>query len=167
MKQKVFRKKILILRDKMLQLALRILNEEQDAEDVVQEVFLKLWITKNSLVDIQSIEAYITTMTKNACFDKIKLKKHNVDIAALVSQKTRCLEQEMDNKEAVNIIKVIIDELPELQRLIITMHDVEDYSTKEIAKNTGSTINAVRMNLSRARKRVRDIYQSYLKNENT
>ncbi|PIF02516.1 MAG: RNA polymerase subunit sigma-70 [Paludibacter sp.] len=166
MKQKVFRKNVLILRDKMLHIALRILNKEQDAEDVVQEVFLKLWMTKDALAGVENIEAYVTTMTKNACFDKIKLKKQNVDITNLVYQKARCLEKDIDTREAVNIIKVIIDELPDLQRLIITMHDMEDYTTKEVAKNIGSSIDAVRMNLSRARKRVRDIYQSYLNYEN-
>ncbi len=166
MRQRVFRKDVLILRDKMLHIALRILKDEQDAEDVVQEVFLKLWTTRSALSDIENLEAYVTTMTKNACFDKIKLKKQNVDTTVLICQKAKCLEQELDNREAVNIIKLIIDELPDLQRLIITMHDVEDYTTKEVAKNIGANIDAVRMNLSRARKRVRDIYQNYLKNEN-
>ncbi len=165
MSPKSFRKNVLVWRREMLLIALKTLNNEHDAEDVIQEVFLKLWVARASLHKIEKIEAYLTTMVKNRCLDKIKLKKQNVDVAEVPIVSGQTFEEDFQNKETVEIIAYLIEQLPELQKMMIKMHDMDGYTTVEIAKNTGTSVEAIRMNLSRARKRVRDMYQQYLDHE--
>ncbi len=165
MSPKSFRKNVLVWRRKMLLIALKTLNNEHDAEDVIQEVFLKLWVARASLHKIEKIEAYLTTMVKNRCLDKIKLKKQNVDVTEVPIVSGQTFEEDFQNKETVEIIAYLIEQLPELQKIMIKMHDMDGYTTAEIAKNTGTSVEAIRMNLSRARKRVRDMYQQYLDHE--
>ncbi len=165
MNQKWFKKGILAWREKMLHLAFQILNNREDAEDVVQEVFLKLWMTPSALSDIDKPEAYLTTMIKNKCFDHIKLKKTNEALTEQTWHISQSLEQQLEHQEACDIIGIIIEQLPELQKMMIRLHDIDHYTSQEIANNIGCKIDAVRMNLSRARKKVRELYQNYLDNE--
>jgi RNA polymerase sigma-70 factor (ECF subfamily) len=67
-------------------------------------------------------------------------------------------EQELENADAVGIVKQIIETLPPLQKMIIKMRDIEDYDMSTIAEITGCTEEAVRMNLSRARKKVKEVF---------
>lgn len=166
MKQDIYRQHILVLRDKMLNLALKYLGERDDAEDVVQEVLLKLWHTKEQLKSVDNPEAYAMTMTKNRCLDMLKNNKkfQDAEIPNVISQADTPSEA-TENREAVAIIGKIIETLPDLQRMIITMKDVEDYDMKEIADITGTSVEAVRMNLSRARKKIKEIYLTYLNYE--
>ncbi len=164
MNRNIFIKRISGLRNNMLQVASRLLKNEEDAEDIVQEVFLKLWTIRDRLSDIENVEGYITQMTKNLSLDKLRLKRQTEDITG-TNTSSQSLEKQLENRETVNLIGVIIDNLPTLQKMIIKMHDMEEYETEEIAKITGASVGAIRMNLSRARKKVRDVYLKHLNYE--
>ena len=154
-----FKKEILPLRQQLFRLSLKMLDDEQDAEDAVQEVLLKLWSKRDMLDSCENPAAFATTVTKNHCLDKLKLKKQTEtidDFYALAEKDNPHLQLERKNTE--QILRHIIQTLPQLQQLIITMKDVEEYEVDEIAEITGTNTEAVRMNLSRARKKVREEY---------
>ena len=69
-----FKEDILPMKNKLFRMALRLLKSTAEAEDVVQEIFLKLWSKRETLKEYRSIEAFSMTMTKNLCLDKLKAK---------------------------------------------------------------------------------------------
>ena len=154
-----FKTEILPLRQQLFRLSLKLLEDEQDAEDAVQESLLKLWHVRNTLKSYESPAAFATTVTKNLCLDKIKLRKHTetIDEHYAVSGNDNP-QLQLERQDTNRILRMIIRQLPSLQQQIITMKDVEEYEAEEIAEITGASIEAVRTNLSRARKKVREEY---------
>lgn len=159
MSSKRFKQEIVPLRQQLFRLSLKMLGDEQDAEDAVQESLLKLWHVRDTLVSYDSPGAFATTVTKNTCLDKIRLRKQTktVDDYFIVSDSDNP-QLQLERQDTNKLIRMIIQTLPPLQQQIITMKDVEEYETEEIAEITGTTIEAVRTNLSRARKKVREEY---------
>ena len=159
-----FKKEILPLRQQLFLMSLKLLEDEQDAEDAVQESLLKLWRVRDTLKSYENPGAFATTVTKNICRDKIKIKKQNEtldDHFSLSAGDNPHLQIERKNTE--QILRTIIQSLPTLQQQIITMKDVEEYEIEEIAEITGTKMEAVRTNLSRARKKVREEYLRLVK----
>lgn len=141
--------------------AQRLTEDYFDAEDVVQEVMLKLWNIREQLHEYRSIEALAVKITHNVCMD-VRRKKQNRAISmdwgrtTHPSAMTPC--QLLEEKDEMGLLRQIIGSLPPLQQAILRMRDVEEYETAEIAEITGCSAEAIRSNLSRARKKVRDIY---------
>lgn len=154
-----FKKEILPLRQQLFRISLKILGDEQDAEDAVQEVFLKLWRVCETLEFYENPAAFATTVTKNHCLDKLRLKRQTDTIENYfgIAENDNPHEQ-LERKDTNEIIRSIIRCLPYLQQQIIIMKDVEEYEIEKIAEITGTKSEAVRMNLSRARKKVREEY---------
>lgn len=149
------------MQGKMFSIARQLLANGEDADDAVQETFLRLWQKREQLATHPSVEGYAMQTLKNICLDKIKLKKDNVSIDYLeFSFSNDETYNAVQNRDSTKIIKRIIETLPKLQKMIITMRDVEEYELSEIAEITGTTVAAVKVNLSRARKRVRDVFIS-------
>jgi len=163
MSQERFKAEILPIRERLFHIAQRILVEEQEAEDAVQEVLLKLWRTRDSLDNNESPAAYATTVTKNHCLDRLKVMNRQEPLDD--SYSTRAGNDnpylQLERKNTEEILQKIIENLPPLQQAIIRMKDMEEYEVEEIAEITGTNIEAVRVNLSRARKKVREEYSKY------
>lgn len=115
---------------------------------------------RDALDQYRSVEALAVTMTKNLTLDKIKLRKPQGDEQDLlrIETETRNPALLLEQQDAVACIRRLIEQLPTLQQTIIRMKDVEGYELAEIAAITGTQIEAVRSNLSRARKKVREHY---------
>lgn len=159
MDSKRFEKEILSLRHQLFNSSLRMLGNEQDAEDAVQESLLKLWRVRNTLKSYDSPIAFAVTVTKNTCLDKIRLRKQTQTIDEYFKLSDSDNPQlQLERQDTNKIIRMIIQTLPPLQQQIVLMKDIEEYETEEIAQITGTTIEAVRTNLSRARKKVREEY---------
>lgn len=160
MELKQFKISVLPLRSKLLCYAQKLTEESADAEDAVQEVMLKLWNIRQQLDDYRSIEALSMTMTRNACMDQWRSKR--TDTLSLdqvqAPSPTATPERLLEEKDEFRLMREIIASLPPLQQAIIRMKDIEEYETEEIAEITGCKAEAIRSNLSRARKKVRDIY---------
>jgi RNA polymerase sigma factor (sigma-70 family) len=150
---------------KLYGFAFRILRNQEEAEDVVQEVFIRLWKMGQKLDEYKSVDALATTMTKNCCIDLIRKQKHNytVDFSANDQQvvTSPSPHDAMENRETGEILKRIISGLPELYRVVIKLRDIEGESYEEIARMTDQNINTLRVTLSRARKIIRDEYNKY------
>jgi|BioPla2DNA2_1021312.scaffolds.fasta_scaffold00623_24 RNA polymerase sigma-70 factor (ECF subfamily) len=154
-----FKEEILPLRQQLFRLSLKMLGDEQNAEDAVQESLLKLWRVRDTLKSYDNPGALAVTVTKNTCLDKIRLRKQTQTIEESIRLSDRDDPQlQLERKDTNKLIRMIIQTLPPLQQQIIRMKDVEEYETEEIAEITGTTIEAARTNLSRARKKVREEY---------
>jgi RNA polymerase sigma-70 factor (ECF subfamily) len=157
MEQEQFKKEVCPLRDRLLSYAHRLLGNKDDAEDVVQEVFLKLWFMRNDLERYNHVSALSLTMTKHLSLNMLKKNEREYDFpdenmeADDLSPHT-CLEQKEESEQLLKMI----NRLPDLQQSILRMKHLDGLETDEIAALTGSNPEAVRMNLSRARKKVRD-----------
>jgi len=160
MSQERFKAEILPIRQRLFHIAQRILVEEQEAEDAVQEVLLKLWHMRESLDSYDSPAAYATTVTKNFCLDRLKVKNRSESLDEAYNERAGNDNPylQLERKNTTEILQKIIENLPPLQQAIIRMKDMEDYEVEEIAQITGTNVDAVRVNLSRARKKVREEY---------
>jgi len=155
-----FKQEVVPLRDTIFHVAKKMLENEDDANDSVQEVFLKLWNLRDTLHRYDSITALAVTMIKNLCIDRLRVCNREValeqDDFLRTAQDNPYLQLERLNTE--QLLKKIINSLPPLQKAIITMKDIDEYEVEEIAEITGTQPEAVRVNLSRARKKVREEY---------
>jgi RNA polymerase sigma-70 factor (ECF subfamily) len=145
-------------KDKVFRLAKRLLISTEEAEDATQEVLVKLWSKNESLVGFNSIEAFAMTITKNYCLDQLKSKRaENIKIVHdNFSENAPSLDKKMEDGDSLNWVEKIINQLPEQQRLIIQMRDIEQYEFSEIAKIMQMNETAIRVALSRARKTIRE-----------
>lgn len=153
-----FKIKVLPFKHKMYRMAYSLLNNREESEDVVQDVFLKLWSRKEDLENYRSIEAWAVTVTKNQCLDQLKSLKHRMTDHSYEPQGAvlKTPHSEVENKDTLKNVNQIMNHLPEQQKLILHLRDVEEMEFDEIGKIMKMNINAIRVNLSRARKKVRD-----------
>ena len=157
MDKKEFTALIIPLKDRLYRLAKRILVSQDEAEDAVQEVFLKLWKGKNDIEKYRNTEAFAITMTKNYCLDRLKSKQaSNLKIVHSNYQASENLERNLEANDGVEMVFKIMETLPEQQKIVLQLRDVENFEFSEIAKMLESNETAVRVALSRARKTVRD-----------
>ena len=158
MELETFKSTVLPLRDKLLKYSVKLTDDGADAEDIVQEAFLKLWYIRDRLDGYQSVEALSVQVVKNLCLDKLRSKRMDrmPENSESILADTVTPEQLLEQHDAVAIIGRLIQQLPTLQQCLIRMKDVEGYELSEIAQITGTQIESVRVNLSRARKKVRE-----------
>lgn len=158
MKQKQFLSIINPVKDKMFRLALRLLISKESAEDATQEIILKLWNRKDKINHYANVEAFAMTITKNYCLDQLKAKKNNnlkIVHQNFESNQTP-LQREIELEDEMHWIRRIIEKLPEQQKAIFQLRDVEQYEYEEIAKIMEMKETAIRVALSRARKTIRE-----------
>ena len=156
-----FRNDILPLKDKLFRLALRITFDRAEAEDVVQDTMIRVWDKRDEWMQFGSVEAYCLTVAKNLAIDRSQKKEaQNVALTSEMEEKaeTSGPYDQLVNGERLSIIHRLIDELPEKQRLIMQLRDVEGESYKDIAKVLNLTEEQVKVNLFRARQKVKQRY---------
>lgn len=157
MDQKEFTKTVMPFKDRLYRLAKRILVSTDEAEDAVQEVLFKLWKGKGNLENYKSPEAYALTMTKNYCLDRLKSKQAaNLKIVHSNYPTSEDIEGKIDANDGVALVFKIMESLPEQQRIVFQLRDVEQLEFSEIAKIMDSNETAIRVGLSRARKTIRE-----------
>lgn len=154
-----FKTEVLPISNKLLRMARQILQNEEEAKDVLQDVFLKLWQKREELEKVDNLEAFAVRMTRNRCLDVIRSRR---TVSMEVVKKNEKPEEDssdtdhLENSEMSGLVKKIIGGLPDLQRTIIQLRDIEQMEYEEIAEATDMNVNTIRVNLSRARKKVRD-----------
>lgn len=165
MNQTEFLDKVLPFKDKVYRLAKRLLVSSDEAEDATQELYLKLWKNKSKIEGYRNVEAFAMTMTKNYCLDQLKSKRaSNLSLVhSNYTDGTNSLQKEIEIKDSTNIIKEMINNLPEKQKIIIQLRDIENYEFKEIEKIMEMEPTAIRVTLSRARKTIRE---QFIKKQN-
>jgi RNA polymerase sigma-70 factor (ECF subfamily) len=158
MNQNEFVQLISPFKDKVFRLAKRLLISTEEAEDATQEVWVKLCNKNNSLDGFNSIEAFAMTMTKNYCLDQLKSKRAgNIKLVHTnFTDGQPSLDKKVEDIDSLNWVEKIINQLPEQQRLLIQMRDIEQYEFAAIAEIVNMNETAIRVALSRARKTIRE-----------
>jgi len=135
-----------------------MLGKVEEAEDSVQDAMVKLWTKKDELKNYSSIEAFAMTVTKNLCLDRIRSKAFQT--VPLSERQASGLKQDpeeiLERNDFTGFVRKIIANLPDQQKTIMHMRDIEEMEYEQIAEVMELNVNAVRVNLSRARKKVRD-----------
>ena len=158
MNQSEFIKVINPFKDRVFRLAKRLLVSTEEAEDATQEVLVKLWKNKDKLQGYSSVEALAMTITKNYCLDQLKSKRASEMriVHSNYSDRQAGIDKQSEDRDSWGWVEKIIETLPEQQKLILQMREIEQYEYEEIAKIMDMNETAVRVALSRARKTLRE-----------
>ena len=158
MKKLSFRDDVLPLKDKIFRLALRITLSRAEAEDIVQDVLIKVWNRRDDLAEVDSIEAYSLTVCRNLSLDRLQRKENdnvNLDDAPPTEADDAPPDLQMIRNERIDNIKRFIERLPIPQRAAMQLRDMEGKTYKEISAITGQTEEQVKVNIFRARQYIR------------
>lgn len=153
-----FKKEFLPFHRKLYHVAYRLLENEADAEDLVQEAYMKLWDKRDGLAVISNPEAFSVTLIKNLCFDMLRSGKYNLNrqTIELATVHHACQEDNLELRDEAGQVKALIAQLPDQQQKIVILRDVKECSYEEIERITGLSSINIRVLLSRARKRIRE-----------
>ncbi|MDR1347912.1 MAG: RNA polymerase sigma factor [Prevotellaceae bacterium] len=156
MNTKQFNNRILKHADRIYRLAKSILCDEHAALDAVQDLNLKLWEKRSELDKIENITGFVLRSMRNLCLDKLRRKHIENELQDDLEYSESDPYSKLEKKDMATQATTLINRLPELQRTVIRMRDVEGFELNEIAEITLLTENAVRVNLSRARQKIRE-----------
>ena len=150
------------MRKGFLRLASRFLPNEEDASDALQDAFCRLWPKRNQIHSSQEAEALAVTTIRNLCIDQIR--KEKMDVVELDAERdskpSETIEERLAKEELFLEVEEIINrQLSPMQRQILREKEYEGKSIEEIADGLQMQPTAVRMQLSRARKIIRESYQ--------
>lgn len=153
-----FAERLIPMKDKIFRFARAILADVSEAEDVTQDIFERLWKDHEKLEGISNIDGFVMVSVRNLCYDKMRRKKVYDKKMDGLHTDTTCATTSFstDNMDTREILLQLMDTLPEKQRTIIHLRDIEDYDIDEIASIVDMEGPTVRVLLSRARKSVRN-----------
>lgn len=154
-----FREAFLPLHARLYRAAYALLENAQDAEDIVQEAYLKLWNKRNELDIRSNAAAYCVATVRNLCFSLMQTRRYqseeplpeHIDLG-----ETENPEQLLEKRDEQAQLKALIADLPQQQRRVLWLRDVNECSFEEIEQATGLNAINIRVTLSRARKRIRE-----------
>lgn len=153
------------MRPALLRVAIRYLENADEAEDAVQDALLKLWFLRDRLDQYRSVDALAIVITKHLCINRlrgVRIEKVGLEQGISLSGGENP-EMKLVEEESMQEILEVISTLPDLQQSILRMKHLEGFEVEEIARLTGSTPVAVRTNLSRARKKVKEQFMIHKK----
>ena len=150
----------------LYRVAYQLTGNAQDAEDLLQDLYLKLWQKRDDLPDAAMKEAYLATMIRNLFIDQRRLK--HVDASAELKNEDgppdeRSLDRQIDARDEVRQMEGLISELSERDAKIIQMHLVDDCSYEEIERDTGLSQGNIRIIVMRTKKKLKQQFQNITK----
>ena len=155
MKTDEFIERVVSLAPRIYPLVARLLGNDEEAEDAVQETMLKLWKIKNRLNSHPNLQGFVFLTARNHCLDMLKQRKYIFeDIGQLDIRDQDRNDTEYEYQEHYNYIKEIINSLPENYREVIILRDIDGLEYDEISAITGKSTEHLRVILSRARRSV-------------
>ncbi len=153
MDQLEFRDFVRAHQNKIFRFAMRLMQREEEAKDIVQDVLIKIWDKRGDLDKIDNLDGWMFTVTRNLCIDRIRARKSHLDIntQVQVADKQDNPHETTSKSQLMNLIKKLINEMPEKQKLVIHLRDIEGLSYDEIAQACSIPLAQVKVNLHRAR----------------
>lgn len=152
-----FRDDVLPLKDKLYRLAVRITLDTAEAEDVVQETLVKVWKRCSDWEDPKEVEAFSYTVCRNAAIDAAdRAGRGNVTLDEAKEKADFTVTNAADTAERLSIVKKLMDNLPEIQRSIMELRDIEGKTYQEIADILDISDSQVKVYLFRARTKIRE-----------
>ena len=164
-----FRQLVEISAGYAFKVAFRIVGDEDDATDIVQETMITLWRTIKNIKSAGSFKTWLYRIVVNKCYDKLRKRKANPEFTAdertwaLISDKIS--EEpftELENRETSRIIHLLTEKLSPKQKAVFVLSDLEDLSAEEISNITGLSRTNVKANLHYARKRIGEMIEKHI-----
>ncbi len=164
MKTASFRNDVLPLKNMLYRLALRITLNQEEAEDVVQDTLLKVWNQRDNWHNIDSMEAYCTTVCRNLALDHVKKNSHRQELFDNNLPLDRADSafspyEEMIHKDRIRLVRDVINALPEKQRTCIQLRDFEGKTYKEIADILQVSEEQVKVSIFRGRQTIKKKFE--------
>ncbi|CAN5681778.1 RNA polymerase sigma-70 factor [soil metagenome] len=163
--QEAFRSLFEQFKNKVYSFAAHFTHSDFIAEEITQEVFIKIWMSRETLPEINNIEAWIITLTKNCCFNQLKKKALEMNMKAAVAQNE---VMEADNvaeyifyKDRLSILKDAMEELSPQQRLIFRLNREDGLKNEEIAHQLNIAPNTVKTHMVTALRKIREFMQTH------
>ena len=158
-----FKREFLPFHRKLYCIAYKLLENAADAEDLVQEAYLKMWDKREGLSVISNPEAFSVILVKNMCFDLLRSGKYTLNRQSVELNEVNYVSQadDFEVRDEARQVRDIISHLPEQQQRIVTLRDVKGCSFEEIEHVTGLNATNVRVLLSRARKKIREEFNKW------
>jgi len=157
-----FRYDLLPLKNKLFRLALRITLDSAEAEDVTSDTLIKVWNKREELKGVESIEAYCMTVCRNLALDRHEKKEaQNLSLEANeidAADNSFTPDEQLERDEKLRKVHELFNQLPERQRTIMQLRDIEEKSYREIATIMGVSEEVVKVTLFRARQAIRKQY---------
>jgi len=157
MNSRQFQQQILCYADQVYRMALSILKDESRAQDLYQDLMMRLWEKRDQLGMIQNRRAFLLASMRNMCIDIYRKEPLTGEIPEGAEDELPNPYQRIEQSDTLHYIHRLINELPETQRITLRMKDVEELEIEEISEILSMTENAVTVNLSRARKKMREM----------
>lgn len=152
---------------RMYAVAITMLRDNDEASDAVQEAFTRLWEKRDELQNIDNAEAYCITVTKRICIDKMRSHQEQycdyMEQTSIMTNDADDIRIRLENQEKLKIVKSLMNNLPEQQRTVLKLRAIGECSYEEIQSLTGLSDVNVRTLLSRARRRLKELYNNYVK----
>jgi RNA polymerase sigma-70 factor (ECF subfamily) len=163
MKSSEFKLLVMPYSDRLYRMAFRLMGNREEAEDIVQEVYLKLWALRGDLMSYNSIEAVAIRITRNLCLDSLRRRKTGREAVRAERVKGDAYQETpaetLERKEEAEVIHALIKALPEPQRSLVHLRHMEGKEYDEIAQMVNMNVNAIRVSISRARKQMREMLE--------
>lgn len=162
---------ILPLKDKLFRFAYSIVREQTEAEDITQDVLLKLWDKKELWNQVENLEAYCFRTTRNMAIDRLasmairKNERFEPEKEDLFFVDEHSPSHEMEHREQVALIEQSIDTLPDTQKMVFRLREIEGLSYRNIAESLDISEDLVKISLFRARKKIKELLSGYHNNE--
>lgn len=156
MKPSEFNHIVLPMRNELLSYALSVTGSADNAEDLVQEVMLRLWNKREQLEAEDKLKSLAITMIHNLFLDQQRHESHTATMPEQIDIAVNDRSAEL--RDEARLIRNIVDQLPPLQQQIFRMKEIEGYTAEEIMQITGCSADNLRRNLSRARTKIRETY---------
>lgn len=164
-----FKNLFLPYHQELFALARRLLGNTQDAEDVLQEAYLKLWTKRSELRELTQPRPYCIKLVRNLCLDRIRNTRWE-DVGEspenLSHDTAHDVSHHIEMHNEAEWVSALIKELPPNQKQVIEMRDLCECSYQEIEQATGLAPTHIRVLLSRARKNIREQFYKLTKHEN-
>lgn len=146
------------MRPRLVETALRCLDDADEADDIAQETLLRLWCMRDKLDEYRSVEALAIVICRHLSLDRLKRMRMLPIENDVLTQLSVSPEDDSERVEDIERLRNLIDKLPDGQQIILRMKHIEEMEISEIAEIIGSTQGAVRVQLSRARNRIKELF---------
>jgi len=155
--------------DYLYTMVLRIMANEQDAGDIVQDTFIKVWEKRKSIKDEESLKPYLRKIAINKCYDQLRKRKtryveDNIDNDSVINHITSYeqADQKLEKEEALILLKFLVSRLSPRQRIVFTMVELQELSHDEVSEITGLSKTSIKSNLHHARKNMEGKLKDFL-----
>ena len=160
MSRNLYHTHVLPVSDGMYRYALSIVHEPETARDIVQDCLAKIWAIRSELKGVEKINAWTFRIVRNRCIEVLRRNRYaDLDERVVNMWQTGSLEQSAIADDFKSWLKEVLKTLPQKQQEVFHLREIEDLSYQDIAETCGLTESDVKVNIHRARKKVKEAMQ--------